>query len=91
MARELTDAQIVSKHKPKPLYYTGTEKKKMARPCIVCGDVIQGTLATLENHVSMNHPKSAWWVVVALHLVVAVWVVAVFAVVGAIEIFGGSN
>ena len=33
----------------------------------------------------------AWWVVVALHLVVAVWVVAVFAVVGAIEIFGGSN
>ena len=33
----------------------------------------------------------AWWVVVALHLVVAVWVVGVFAVVGAIEIFGGSN
>jgi len=29
--------------------------------------------------------------VVALHLVVAVWVVGVFAVVGAIEIFGGSN
>jgi hypothetical protein len=62
MAKELTDAQIVSKHKPKPLYYTGTEKKKMARPCIVCGEVIQGTLATLENHVSMVHPRSVWWV-----------------------------
>ena len=62
MSKELTDAQIVSKCKPKPIYYTGTEKKKMARPCIVCGDVIQGTLATLENHVSMNHPTSVWWV-----------------------------
>ena len=40
---------------------------------------------------SMFDEVKAWWVVVALHLVVAVWVVAVFAVVGAIEIFGGSN
>ena len=57
MAKELTDAQIVSKHKPKPIYYTGTEKKKMARPCLMCGDVIQGTLATLEGHASRNHPR----------------------------------
>ena len=57
MARELTDAQIVKAHRPKPIFYTGTEKKKMARPCLMCGDVIQGTLATLEGHVSMNHPK----------------------------------
>ena len=41
--------------------------------------------------VSMFDEVKAWWVVVALHLVVAVWVVGVFAVVGAIEIFGGSN
>ena len=41
--------------------------------------------------VTMFDEVKAWWVVVALHLVVAVWVVAVFAVVGAIEIFGGSN
>ena len=40
---------------------------------------------------SMFDEVKAWWVVVALHLVVAVWVVGVFAVVGAIEIFGGSN
>jgi len=41
----------------------------------------------------MNVEFGERWVqvVVALHLVVAVWVVAVFAVVGAIEIFGGSN
>jgi hypothetical protein len=57
MGRELTDAQIVSKHKPKPIYYIGTEKKRMARPCLMCGDVIQGTLGTLETHVSMAHPK----------------------------------
>ena len=57
MSKELTDAQIVSKHKPKPVYYKGTELKRMARPCMVCGDVIQGTLATLEHHVSMVHPR----------------------------------
>ena len=57
MGRELTDAQIVSKHKPKPIYYIGTEKKRIARPCLMCGDVIQGTLGTLENHVLMTHPK----------------------------------
>ena len=57
MSRELTDAQIVKAHKPKPVFYTGTEKKKMARPCLMCGDVIQGTLETLEGHVSRNHPK----------------------------------
>ena len=57
MARELTDAQIVKAHRPKPVFYTGTEKKRMARPCLMCGDVIQGTLATLEGHVSRNHPK----------------------------------
>ena len=57
MAKELTDAQIVKAHRPKPVFYTGTERKKMARPCLMCGDVILGTLAMLEGHVSMNHPK----------------------------------
>jgi hypothetical protein len=57
MPKELTDAQIVSKHKPKPIYYIGTELKKMARPCLRCGDVIQGTLASLERHAEANHPK----------------------------------
>ena len=43
--------------KPKPIFYTGTEKKRMARPCLMWGDVIQGTLATPEGHVSRNHPR----------------------------------
>jgi hypothetical protein len=32
-----------------------------------------------------------WWVVVAVHVIAAAWVVGVLAVIGAIEIFGGSN
>jgi hypothetical protein len=47
---------------------------------------------TFRRHTMQVELGKRWvQVVVALHLVVAVWVVGVFAVVGAIEIFGGSN
>ena len=53
----MTHYQLVKENQPKPIYYKGTETKKMARPCMRCGVVVQGTLANLERHVAANHPK----------------------------------
>ena len=53
----MTHYQLVKENQPKPIYYKGTETKKMARPCMRCGVVVQGTLANLERHVTANHPK----------------------------------
>lgn len=52
----MTHYQLVKENQPKPIYYKGTETKKMARPCMRCGEVVQGTLASLERHVAANHP-----------------------------------
>ena len=51
---KMTHAQLVTENKPKPVFYRGTEGKRLARPCMRCGVVVQGTLSDLERHV-MTH------------------------------------
>ena len=47
---DMTDKQILTACRPKPLYYTNTYGKRLARPCILCGDTVMGTFADLESH-----------------------------------------
>lgn len=47
----MTDKQVVNACKPKPVYYSNTYGRCQARPCLLCGKTIKGTLADLENDV----------------------------------------
>ena len=46
----MTDKQILSECKPRALYYSNTQGKRQARPCILCGTTIIGKFADLEQH-----------------------------------------
>ena len=47
---QLTDVQIVREERPKARYYQATERKRWPRTCVVCGELVVGTLGDLERH-----------------------------------------
>lgn len=47
----MTDKQILAESRPRLLTYTNSYGKRQARPCLLCGSIIQGTFLDLENHV----------------------------------------
>jgi hypothetical protein len=54
---DMTHIMLVNENKPRVYLYNGTEGKKLPRPCLKCGVVVQGNLRALEQHHSANHPK----------------------------------
>lgn len=46
----MTDKQILTESRPRPLYYSNTMGRRQARPCILSGTVIMGRFSDLEDH-----------------------------------------
>jgi len=55
---DMTDKQILSACKPKPLYYSNTQVRSMARACIVCSMTVKGKFSDLESHAEQNCPPT---------------------------------
>ena len=51
---DMTDRQILAECRPKPLYYSTTYGRRLARPCLLCGETIHGNFAALESHAAEN-------------------------------------
>ena len=51
----MTHAQLVKENKPTPMYYKGTEGKRLPRVCNVCKVVVHGTISTLEDHITAHN------------------------------------
>ena len=52
---DMSHSQIVNEQKPKPMYYKGSEAKKLPRVCTVCNSVIHGNYSALEDHVATHN------------------------------------
>ena len=50
----MSHSQLVNENKPTPMYYKGSEGKRLPRVCNVCKVVVHGTYSALEDHIA-NH------------------------------------
>ena len=46
----MTDKQILTDCKPRPMYYANSYGRRLARPCLLCTKTISGTFGDLEYH-----------------------------------------
>ena len=51
----MTHSQLVKENKPTPMYYKGSEGKRLPRVCNLCKVVVHGTISTLEDYVQAHN------------------------------------